>query len=46
MRFSHAFFIKKNTSGFAIVIIYIDNLNLVGTPKELIRTITYGCSIT
>jgi hypothetical protein len=39
-------FIKKNTSGFAIVAIDIDNLNLVGTPEKLIRTITYGCSIT
>ena len=27
-------FIKKSESGFAIVSIYVDDLNLVGTPKE------------
>jgi hypothetical protein len=34
-------FIKKTTSGFAIVAVYIDGLNLVGTPKELKKTATY-----
>ena len=28
------FFIKKSESGFAIVSVYVDDLNLVGTPKE------------
>ena len=27
-------FIKKSESGFAIVSVYVDDLNLVGTPKE------------
>ena len=31
-------FIKKSESGFAIVAVYIDDLNLVGTPKELTKT--------
>jgi hypothetical protein len=34
-------FIKKFESGFAIVAIYVDDLNLVETPKELIKTATY-----
>ncbi|KAB2604828.1 hypothetical protein D8674_037115 [Pyrus ussuriensis x Pyrus communis] len=28
-------FIKKSHSGFAIVAIYVDNMNLIGTPAEL-----------
>ena len=31
-------FIKKSESGFAIVAVYVDDLNLVGTPEELIKT--------
>jgi len=34
-------FIKKITSGFAIVAVYISDLNLVGTSEELIKTATY-----
>jgi hypothetical protein len=34
-------FIKKLESGFAIIAVYIDDLNLVGTPKELTKTATY-----
>jgi len=34
-------FIKKITSRFVIVVVYIDGLNLVGTPKELEKTATY-----
>jgi len=34
-------FIKKTTSRFAIVAVYIDGLNLVGTPKKLKKTATY-----
>lgn len=32
------FFIKKTTIGFTILVVYIDNLNLIKTPKELINT--------
>ena len=28
-------FIKKLNSGFAIVAVYVDDMNLVGTPEEL-----------
>jgi hypothetical protein len=38
-------FIKKSESGFAIIAVYIEDLNLVGTPKELIKTATYQNSI-
>ncbi|KAM1826234.1 hypothetical protein ACFX13_025608 [Malus domestica] len=31
-------FIKKSHSGFMIVAIYVDDMNLIGTPKELART--------
>ena len=34
-------FIKKSKTGFAIVVVYVDNLNLIGTHKELIRTTKY-----
>ncbi|RVW81532.1 Retrovirus-related Pol polyprotein from transposon TNT 1-94 [Vitis vinifera] len=34
-------FIKKSETGFAIIAVYIDDLNLVGTPEELIRTTNY-----
>ena len=34
-------FIKKLETRFAIIIVYVDDLNLVGTPKELIRTKNY-----
>ena len=34
-------FIKKSEIGFAIIAVYVDDLNLVGNPKELIRTINY-----
>ena len=30
---------KKN--GFAIIAVYVDDLNLIGTPKELIKTANY-----
>jgi hypothetical protein len=33
MRFAHVFLLKKFTSRFAIVAIYVDDLNLVGTPE-------------
>ena len=28
------FFIKKSETGFAIIAVYVDDLNLVGTPKK------------
>ena len=31
-------FIKKSETGFAIIVVYVDDLNLVGTPEELTRT--------
>ena len=34
-------FIKKSETRFAIMAVYVDDLNLVGTPKELIRTTNY-----
>ena len=34
-------FIKKVATGFAIIAVYMDDLNLIGTPKELIKTIYY-----
>ena len=35
------FFIKKVATGFAIIAVYVDDLNLIGTPEELIKTIDY-----
>ena len=34
-------FIKKSKTKFAIIAVYVDDLNLVGTPEELIRTTNY-----
>lgn len=34
-------FIKKSSSGFAIVAVYVDDMNLVGTPEELQETAEY-----
>ncbi|KAL6315465.1 hypothetical protein AAG906_000757 [Vitis piasezkii] len=34
-------FIKKSETGFAIIVVYVDDLNLVGTPEELTRTTNY-----
>ena len=34
-------FVKKSETGFAIIAVYVDDLNLVGTPEELIRTTNY-----
>ena len=33
--------IKKLEIGFPIIIVYVDNLNLIETPKELKRTTHY-----
>ena len=34
-------FIKKTKNGLAIIVVYVDDLNLIGTPKELIKTANY-----
>ena len=34
-------FIKKAAIGFAIIAVYVDGLNLIGTLEELIKTIDY-----
>ena len=34
-------FIKKSETGFAIIAVYVDDLNLVGTPEELTNTAEY-----
>ena len=34
-------FIKKSETGFAIIVVYVDDLNLVGTPEELTKTAEY-----
>ena len=34
-------FIKKRENGFAIIVVYVDDLNLIGTPEELIKTTNY-----
>ena len=34
-------FIKKSETGFAIIVVYVDDLNLIGTIKELTRTAKY-----
>ena len=31
-------FIKKSKTGFVIIVVYIDDLNLIGTPEELTKT--------
>jgi len=34
-------FIKKMTSEFVILNVYVDDINLIGTPKELQKAIEY-----
>ena len=34
-------FIKKSNSGFVIVAVYVDDMNVVGTPEELNKTAKY-----
>ena len=34
-------FIKKSKTKFAIIVVYVDDLNLIGTPEELTRTENY-----
>ena len=34
-------FIKRSETGFAIIAVYVDDLNIIGTPKEITRTADY-----
>ena len=34
-------FIKKSETGFAIIAVYVDDMNLIGTPEELSKTVEY-----
>ena len=34
-------FIKKSETGFAIIVVYVDDLNLVGTLEEIKKTPKY-----
>ena len=34
-------FIKKSETGFSIVAVYVDDINLIGTPEELAKTAEY-----
>ena len=34
-------FVKKTENGFAIIAVYVDDLNLIKTPEELIKTTNY-----
>ena len=34
-------FIKKVATGFAIIAVYVDDLNLIETPEELIKIVGY-----
>ena len=34
-------FIKKFTNGFAIEAVYVDDINLIGSPEELEKTTSY-----
>ena len=33
--------LKKSKIEFAIVVVYVDSMNLIGTPKELSKTVEY-----
>jgi len=35
------FFIKKSKSEFATIVVYVDDLNIVGTSEELTKTVIY-----
>ena len=34
-------FIKESETRFSIIVVYVDDLNLIGTPEELTRTSKY-----
>ena len=35
------YFIKKSKFGLTIIAVYVDDLNLIGTPKELTKAANY-----
>ena len=39
--YAHSIFIKKSKTRFTIIVVYVDDLNLVGTIRELTRTTNY-----
>ncbi|GMI81042.1 cysteine-rich RLK (RECEPTOR-like protein kinase) 8 [Hibiscus trionum] len=36
---SPCIFIKRFSSGFVIIVVYVDDLNIIGTPKEISLTV-------
>ena len=34
-------FIKRTSTGFAIVVVYVDDMNIIGNLKEIDETVTY-----
>ena len=34
-------FIKKTTFGFVIIVVYVDDLNIIGTNKQIVETTIY-----
>jgi hypothetical protein len=34
-------FIKKSESNFVIIVVYVDDLNIIGTHEEILKTINY-----
>ena len=41
MKFAPCVFIKKTTPEFVKLVVYVDNINLIGTPIELQKAIDY-----
>jgi len=35
-------YMKRSKNEFAIIIVYVDDINIVGTPNELTKTINYS----
>jgi len=35
-------YMKRSKNEFAIIIVYVDDINTVGTPNELTKTIDYS----
>ena len=34
-------FIEKSKVGFAIIVVYVDDLNIIGTPEEISEAVSY-----
>lgn len=39
--FANVLFIKKSRSEFVIIAVYVDDLNIIGTPKKLQKVVDY-----